>query len=152
MHFLVSLRPRESRSYKTLSLEHHTSHHTNHTSHICIRICKFSKILKIIISVQKLTLTQNWLLQFGVQFFIGSLQRHLAAIFAGDRCRSRPVEKIFKKNQVFFSILLVRPLLQPQLDLCARLMKEFSMSGPPFSEACEAWGLHSTTLRLAQLF
>ena len=45
-------------------------------------------------SLQKLKLTQNWLLHFGVKYLIGSIQRHLAAISAGNRLRGRSVDKI----------------------------------------------------------
>ena len=68
----------------------------------------------------------------GCQIFIGSLQRHLAAISASDRRRGRPVDKIYNfLEKKTFSKLLVRPFQRVRPGLRARLTKAIFNILPP---------------------
>ena len=75
-------------------------------------------------------------------FLIGSLQRHLAAISAGDRRRGRPVDKIRKFEKATLCKLLVRQLRRP--DFGTRLPEGFFISCPPCVQAGKEGGSTTT--------
>ena len=76
------------------------------------------------------------------KILIGSLQRNLAAISAGDRRCGRPVENIMNFEDIFLVNCLLDPFCGRSWSSARGSVRKFSISCPSCGEACEAWGVH----------